>query len=441
VDQETGADHTRPDSHYPWTSFRGAGQQINGKDEAGKLSHNFGPLNQEGGERRLNVAVTRAKYQVIVVSSIRAADIDTNRAKGRGAHLLKRYLDFAERGIAALSPPAITTTGEAESPFEEEVAEAVRRAGYVVEPQVGCSGYRIDIGVLDPEKPGRYVLGIECDGATYHSSKTARDRDRLRQKVLEDLGWRIHRIWSTDWIRDPERELGHAVEAIEDARRTPASRPTPTPDDSHSIDFPSDSQAPVSVAEAPVPPRIDGHVSLPPYDRARLERIYGSDVLSAPIEVIAQVVTTCVEHEGPIHDDLLKRRVAAAWGNLRVGPRIDERIGAGIRRAKYAGWIEIRGAFAWPVGMATPSARGPSTDGEVREIAHVAPEELVAVVHSVVNRAFSISQEGLIQSVARSLGYQRTGPQVSNAIRAAIESAVSSGTISRNGDLIVVSDR
>jgi len=179
-----------------------------GPDENGKLSMNFGPLNRDGGERRLNVAVTRAKHEVVVFSGLKADQIDLTRTRALGVRDLKYFLDYADRGPKALSA-MISATGdtEADSEFERLVADRIRAAGYEVHHQVGCSGYRIDLGVLDPKRPGRYLLGVECDGATYHRAATARDRDKLRQAVLEDLGWQLHRIWSTDWWHDPDKEM------------------------------------------------------------------------------------------------------------------------------------------------------------------------------------------------------------------------------------------
>ena len=191
-----------------------------GHDEQGKFAMRFGPLNVQGGERRLNVAVTRAKYQVILVSSIHASDIDLSRVQSVGARMLRAYLDYAERGVAALASE-ITEDGtrEADSPFEMAVEEALRSQGLDVRRQVGCGGFRIDLAIVDPAQKGRYVLGIECDGATYHSSATARDRDRLRQEILEELGWkdRICRVWSTDWVRNPEAQIKRIMQAFEKA--------------------------------------------------------------------------------------------------------------------------------------------------------------------------------------------------------------------------------
>jgi very-short-patch-repair endonuclease len=179
-----------------------------GMDESGKVSMNFGPLNRDGGERRLNVAITRAKHEVIVFSGLRADHIDLTRTRARGVRDLKYFLDYAERGPRALvSAVAAPQTGEADSEFERMVADRLRKKGFEVHHQIGCSGYRIDLGILDPKKPGRYLLGVECDGATYHRAATARDRDKLRQFILEGLGWTLYRIWSTDWWHDSEVEI------------------------------------------------------------------------------------------------------------------------------------------------------------------------------------------------------------------------------------------
>lgn len=179
-----------------------------GVDESGRVSMNFGPLNRDGGERRLNVAITRAKHEVVVFSGLRADQIDLTRTRARGVRDLKYFLDYAERGPRALTAATFASAdGEADSEFERMVADRLRKAGYDVHHQVGCSGYRIDLGIVDPDHPGKYLVGVECDGATYHRAATARDRDKLRQLVLEGLGWRLYRVWSTDWWHDSEKEI------------------------------------------------------------------------------------------------------------------------------------------------------------------------------------------------------------------------------------------
>lgn len=172
--------------------------------ETGQVAQRFGPINTQTGHRRLNVLFTRAKEQVVVFSSLKPEDIQPTERSHRGVYVLRGYLEFARSGFQALGK---VTGREPDSDFEIFVAERLRTHGYEVVPQVGVDGYFVDIGVLDPDNPSRYLAGIECDGATYHSAKSARDRDRLRQERLEKLGWNIYRIWSVDWFSDPDREM------------------------------------------------------------------------------------------------------------------------------------------------------------------------------------------------------------------------------------------
>lgn len=186
-----------------------------GKTPEGRLSMSFGPLNSEGGERRLNVLITRSRLSMQVFSNFKAEEMPTTGETPFGVRALKHFLHYADS--KELIRP--TETGkEPDSPFEEEVISTIRSLGYEVQPQVGCAGFYIDIAVRDPSKPGRYMLAVECDGATYHSSKSARDRDRIRQSVLEGLGWRFHRIWSTDWFRSHHKESERLKEALLEAK-------------------------------------------------------------------------------------------------------------------------------------------------------------------------------------------------------------------------------
>jgi very-short-patch-repair endonuclease len=192
---------------------------VYGPTADGVFHQHFGPINRAYGHRRLNVLFTRAKRKLTVFTSLDHARIvaDGNR---RGVRVLKEFLEYASRGAFT---PGRQTGEEPDSDFERWFLSRLRSANYEAHPQVGVAKYRIDIGVVHPDKPGSYILGVECDGATYHSAKSARDRDRLRQAVLEDLNWKIHRVWSTDWYRDPEREFGRLVQAIERLRALPIS--------------------------------------------------------------------------------------------------------------------------------------------------------------------------------------------------------------------------
>jgi len=179
-----------------------------GPDASGRLSiTSFNQLTRQGGERRLNVAITRARHEMRVFSSFRPEQLDLARTSAKGVHDLKHFLEFAERGARALFESDTGSQGGFESPFEQAIARALEQRGWRVQSQIGVSSFRIDLGIVHPDTPGRYLAGVECDGATYHRSATARDRDKLREQVLRGLGWEIVRVWSTDWWLNPVRTL------------------------------------------------------------------------------------------------------------------------------------------------------------------------------------------------------------------------------------------
>jgi very-short-patch-repair endonuclease len=280
-----------------------------GPDELGRVAMRFGPLNKEGGERRLNVAVTRARRGMVVVSSMRAHDLDLSRSSARGVELLRAYLDYAERGAEALRGAVSGAGGrEFDSPFEREVYEELTRRGITVHPQVGCSGFRIDLAVVDARAPGRYLLGVECDGATYHSSATARDRDRLRQEVLEGLGWRICRIWSTDWVRDRAGQVGRVQAALAKAQQeAPAPKPSPPP--------------------PPAPPTQDLPLQPDPEGATAAPATAGYDSIDdVPESTLREAICQALRDFGATEAGDLTKSVAGRLGFRRTGSRIQARI-------------------------------------------------------------------------------------------------------------------
>ena len=276
-------------------------------NDAGKFLKNFGPLAQAGGGRRLNVAVTRAREQIVFVASVRAADMDLSGSKSEGSHLLKAYLEYAERGVDTLSKHVTSLAGECESPFEEEVASALVRHGLDPVAQVGCGGFRIDLALKHPDRPGEFCLGIECDGATYHSSHTARDRDRIRQAVLEGLGWQIVRIWSTDWVRSPSRQLERILSTYELAASSKS--PAVTAHDSRATDLEPDLD---------LQPRIIN-------PREMAVKTYGK-IEDVPDARIRDAATGIITRAGATDWDDLVRLVARELGFARTGSKIRVRL-------------------------------------------------------------------------------------------------------------------
>jgi very-short-patch-repair endonuclease len=277
----------------------------------------FGPLNRVGGERRLNVAVTRARRAMSVVSSLTSNDIDLSRTGADGPKMLKAFLDYAERGPVALAA-AITEAHErgADSPFEQEVGDELARRGLTVHRQVGCGGYLIDLAITDGGS-SKYLLGVECDGASYHSAATARDRDRLRQAVLEGLGWRLVRVWSTDWVRDRAGQVNRVLAALEASRSAPPAGP---------------SEAPPEPELRPLPrPKKPPRVAEPDFDS--IEKVTEPELTDAMVAVL-------VEYGSMPAEDLISA-ASKRLGFKRAGPKIRERIVTALNALTHAGRVSI----------------------------------------------------------------------------------------------------
>ncbi|MFB3788680.1 MAG: DUF3320 domain-containing protein [bacterium] len=451
-----------------------------GPDINGKISMNFGPLNREGGERRLNVAITRARLQVQVYSSLRADQIDLSRTKAVGAYHLKTYLDYAERGPRAIAEAArFSGREDFESPLEEEVARALEKRGWTVHRQVGCSGYRVDLAVVHPGRPGRYLMGIECDGATYHRSTVARDRDRLREKVLRDLGWELHRVWSSDWWRNPEREIQQIEKALnaaldrsnrgeaETAAAEPAPAETPSPESPMAEPElpetdPPGSPAPesqsenerVRIASAPAAPPMTETVeeskpdALPgarpyiPYDV--IQSMGGSEEFYLPESnaLIRQKIEEIVETEGPVAFDRLARLITNLWGMSKAGKKIRER----VKKLIPAATLEIvsdRGiVFVWTKASLNQVYEGfriPADGGYKRGMDEIPTVEIANAARAILRQQIQLPAEALMAEVARSFGFQRTTENMRSHIQAAVDELIQSNFCRQtNGDLILM---
>ncbi len=412
------------------------------------MSMAMGKLNASGGWRRLNVAATRARREMRLFTSFDPGMIDLTRTAAEGVRDLKAFVEFADRGPRALAEATRGSLGGADSPFEEAVTAALRRRGWTVVPQVGVSKFRIDLGIVHHDRPGDYLLGIECDGASYHSAATARDRDKVRAAILEGLGWTLLRIWSTDWWIDKERatervhaqieerlaaDRAAAVERTAEAERataTMAAEAIPEPADAEDIsaealamqspratftEEASEAREPVFARQIdPFPratPTSDGvyrvtdFTPLAPTIDAR--RFYEPDYDATLAALIAHVLTA----EAPIAETLLVQRIARAHGFQRAGRIIRDRVMAIAERLHLAEDDVGGGRFIWIDALSRSGwcvARMPAGDADIRQIEDIALAELRAA------RAGRDSVE-----VARSFGVRR----LSSSARARIDSA------------------
>ncbi len=401
-----------------------------GKTASGALSYNFGPLNQEGGWRRLNVLVTRARWQTILVTSLRARELDGVNPNNRGAVALRNFIDYVERG-GTLPPETPCLTPAETNDFEDAVAEALRARGYQVDQQVGVGGYRIDLAIRDPRDPRRYLLGVECDGATYHSAKTARDRDLLREQVLRELGWRLHRVWSSDWFRDRERAIEAAVHAIhralEGGDHPPAPPRSPIPP----------SGGPPEAAPRGQPPRNPRRYPAgSPYRKAQgagrrellLDPARSRDLRTQIVRVVAV--------EGPIHRELLTERLNEINGVDRVGANVAANIERALQRALRRGELErVDQDFLTRPGQRLTTFRTPG-DGVERPVAWIPLREIQLAVLHVLEDQFGCQRSALPSAVARLFGFDRTPPGLTEAVQTAVDLLIEEARVEVSGPYV-----
>ena len=389
-----------------------------GKDSRGIVSHNFGPLNRAGGERRLNVAVTRAKINVQLVSSMHHTDINLNQTSAEGVRLLKEYLDYAENGIVALERNiSVDPYEDPDSNFEKEVCEFLKANGFSVDAQVGCSSFRIDLAVKSPST-SNYVLAIECDGASYHSSRNARDRDRLRQSVLEKMGWKFYRIWSTDWFKNNRVEKEKLLLAVKEAL------------ENQNVNFESSSQS------DPLPDfeelTQNEHFEFPKYERADLyniKRCYGHN--------FQLMVKEILKKEAPLSEDWLLKNIVDMFCREKVTSVVEHEYGMLMLGCEENGIIRKNG-FLYLAEQTDFVLRIPSTKnwGSYREIKHIALEELAAGMYEIIKQNVSVEKDGLYLTIVKLLGVARAGSAIHERLDEAL--ALLQNEVNIEGNTITV---
>lgn len=358
------------------------------KDSQGRLIHNFGPLNRVGGERRLNVAITRAKYNIQVVTSMHNTDIDLKRTQAEGSKLLREYLDFAENGTIALERALdVKPFEQLDSEFEMEVYDFLKSKGFSVDTQVGCSNFRIDLGLKLPNSSD-YVLAIECDGATYHSSKNARDRDRLRQEILKNMGWKFYRIWSTDWFKNNKVEKEKLLEVASKVISTPSTNAYNKPYESN-----ENFEEIVSYK----------HFEFPKYtvvDIPQISKNFGD--LQGLIKAVLQI-------EAPLSEEWLLKRILYLFNR----EKITSLVRGGYEKLMYGcqkNGIIRKNGFLYLQEQNHILFRA---QGDIpRDFKYVSPEELASGMLELIKQNISVSKDGLYKSIAGQLGVSRMGDSV-----------------------------
>ena len=397
-----------------------------GRDISGKsIPLSFGALNREGGERRLNVAITRARQELIVFSSFKADELNAERSKARGVKDLKAFLEYAEKGPEAIAARIEGSVGEFDSPFEEAVAQSLECKGWQVVPQVGVSGFRVDLGIRHPDKPGAYLAGVECDGATYHRSAVARDRDKTRQMVLENLGWNILRLWSPDWWYDAisatETLDAALTKLLEESRSVPESDTDLLP----AIDVAVTPTSILPVPDEPIPLNVPAPSPVEAESNTYFTRVkLGNAVAnqdrfydSSYDEELKEMAMDVLSHEAPIRDDILAKQVARAHGFARTGANIRIRVLNLLH--SVVSTEEATGRFLWSSDepKSIIKFRSAESDENRRSIDEISIAELKGLIQE--NQELLAEPDPAI-SLARSIGLARLSQSARDRIEEAI---------------------
>ena len=393
-------------------------QKENGKP----MSMRFGPLGLAGGERRLNVAITRAKRNIKLVSSIMPEDLKLERTKSEGVRMLRGYMEFALKGVSALREAGQIAD---EEELIDAVTDFIEKNGYRVRKHVGCSGYKIDIAVEHPNIPDCFAAAIECDGQAYRAAETARDRDHLRPAILTGMGWSVYRVWSVEWCRNPLVEQQLLLKFIETACNKVTVMPKKTKNTS-----PTAPKKPEVLVE-----NIQTQMNLGPDDGRKYGFVYmrqadwrnvknnGKSEKDRFMEMIRYVVSV----EQPIHLEILYRRLLGALGKAKMTPSVKETIDAYLKLMNEL-TVDSNG-FVTRRGFNQLMVRIPDKGDEQRTIEMIAPQELELAVQLVALNTIGLTKESLLDETARALGYQRKGAKIQTALRRTFDSMVKKGMI------------
>lgn len=394
------------------------------KNSRGTMLMNFGPLGKQGGERRLNVAVTRAKTNIKLVGSIEPTDIDLDRAKSDGARLLRSYIEFAIKGSSTLPTQQMESLDNRDD-FCDCIYDFLISKGYKVSRNIGCSGYKIDLAVEHPNKTGTYIAGIECDGESYSAARTARERDHLRPQILKNMGWNMYRVWSTAWIKNPTDEQDKLLAFINECMKSNPQEMT--------IDIDETYDVPVeTVVEEKHNTTVDNDTTNPyGFDYYVVANWYDApqNYSAGNEQRIADVINYILSVEQPMHMDLLYQRIAGLFDREKATSVVRDNVDYVIKRHMKNAVI-IKDNFISRTDMPEIKVRvSEIITEEARKVEHIAIPEIEKAMITIADYALGINETDLKVETARIFGFERMGPKVSKAMNDAFVSLLKSGKI------------
>ncbi len=414
-----------------------------GPDQDGKLYMNFGPINREGGWRRLNVAVSRARYEMVVFSSMKADQLDIRRTSSEGVANLKAFLSYAEKGKTALSLRVNGKVRE-EGSFEDVVAEAIRKLGYTVHTHVGASDYKIDVAVVDPAKEHHYLLGILTDGRNYYRANTTRDREVVQVEVLRQLGWRVHKLWATEWWENPQKVLDRIAAVLEDAKN---SNEEPIDSDAAPVILPNESlQSALTFETVPAAPEPVLKQHELEYRLSVLGAItaFSSDDFLLPENEarIKNQISQVLAVESPISKPLLNKRVLDAWGISRSGTRISAQLERLLTQLKIKKTKSSYNEFLWSPGSEPNDLavyRVGKTASAKRSAEDIPPQEVAIAIKELLSHQMSMEESDLIREVGKVFSFSRLGTNVELAMKEGLRMAIEKGFVRMEGGRVAIS--
>lgn len=422
-----------------------------GPDANGRVSMNFGPLNRMGGERRLNVAVSRARYEMIIFSTLKADQIDLNKTSALGVSGLKRFLEYAEKGEPIVSDANINNIS-AKNTIESLVANELRALGYTVHTDIGYSGYKIDIGIVDTQNPQKYLLGVICDGENYKETKTVRDREIVQNNVLKLLGWNILRVWTMDWWENKQKTLDLITAAIEliKENKTPLAEADPMYKrpmlgepalNSQSNSVP---QAPPSIEDAKENltnnTKKEDLNSLNEYNSAELksvELLTDSFLYPENEDIIKNQIKQIIETEAPISKSLLCKKILTAWDIARLGQRLDAHFEILFSTLPYHRIYHEDLSFFWKDEEQYTTYNTHRINSN-RDAIDLPPEEVANGIREILQQQISIPLKDMIRITAQHFGFARSGTNVEASVLRGLKVAVSKGWAKVNDDRVVI---
>lgn len=399
-------------------------------DEEGKMSMNFGPLNRDGGWRRLNVAVTRARCEMHVFATLQADRIDLGRTSAEGVAGLKAFLQFAENGHLAVRPEDVQARQDRRH-LSEVIAKRLQEKGLSVKRNIGTSGFKVDIGIIHPGEPQQYILGIVLDGYYYYNARTANDREMVMPSVLKALGWNIHRVWTMDWYENAATIIDAIAEKVKQLQAQPKADPEPeaTAESVGTFD-PEPANAVVEVPPVITVTRQKPYVAhmLAAVPNATGEMVFDPANRMLLVRQIREVVNT----EAPIGRDLLYRKVLQAWNISRTGAKLFRHLEGVMKELNFVQTLHHQ-PFYHRADSDGTLAHYRSNDTEKRAIEDIAPEEIVVALHEAVENSLSIEEDELLRHLARTFGFAKVGKQMDTLLRYAVDLAEKRGKVKREG--------